>query len=41
MRDAAQKNLSITNTQANLLAWQKLENELLEIPAIKSTPVSS
>jgi hypothetical protein len=41
MRDAAQKNQSISNTQANLLVWQKLENELLEIPVFKSTPISS
>jgi hypothetical protein len=41
MHDAAQKNQSISNTQANLLVWQKLENELLETSAIKSTPISS
>ena len=41
MRDAAQKNQSISNTQANLLVWQKLENELLGMPDLKSTPISS
>jgi transcriptional regulator with XRE-family HTH domain len=40
MRDAAQKNRSISNTQANLLVWQKLENELLEIPVPKSCYIS-
>lgn len=37
MREAAQKNQLVNNTQADLLVWQKLEDEFLEIPALRST----
>ncbi|HWS83923.1 MAG TPA: GAF domain-containing protein [Ktedonobacteraceae bacterium] len=37
MRDAAQKNQLVSSTQADLLVWQKLEDELLQIPVSRST----
>ena len=37
MRDAAQKNQLLSNTQADLLVWQRLEDELLKIPVLRST----
>ena len=37
MRDAAQKNQLVSNTQADLLVWQRLEDELLRTGGFKST----
>lgn len=36
MRDAAKKNQPVSNTQADLLVWQRLEDEFLDTPTLKS-----
>jgi hypothetical protein len=36
MRDAAQKNQLVSNTQASLLVWQRLEDEFLGFPTLTS-----
>jgi hypothetical protein len=39
IRDAAQKNQQMSSTQANLLVWQKLEDEFLNRPTPKSISI--
>lgn len=37
MLEAATRNAPVNNLEADMLVWQKLENELLKIPALRKT----
>ncbi len=38
MRQAAHRNQPVTTIEADMLVWQRLEDELLKIPALKGKP---